>query len=291
MGEEIVNFDWELDVSPEYLEWLKIEEKDGYSYIPRKLRNHTINYSNMVNEYDKKLMARKLGNKRQAELGKNTWINKGINTLKKWGESKQICKGCQKPMEYAQRRNDYCSRSCAAYKSNESRIKVVYCATCKKRINRTSNGWYAKFCSHSCAHKKIHTTYIDRWLDGKEDGIRGNGVSDRIKRWLKEKYGDRCSKCGWGEKNTVTGLVPIHVDHIDGNWKNNRPENLRLLCPNCHSLTPNYGSLNKGKGRPHHYKLKYLKYVAEREVDERPDFQSGQLTGANPVCDTSNTPE
>ena len=41
----------------------------------------------------------------------------------------------------------------------------------------------------------------------------------------------------------------LQVNHIDGNYKNNREENLELLCPNCHSLTPNYRSLNRGKGR------------------------------------------
>lgn len=45
----------------------------------------------------------------------------------------------------------------------------------------------------------------------------------------------------------------MQIDHIDGDYKNCRPENLRILCPNCHSLTPTFGALNKGKGR----KLRY----------------------------------
>ena len=61
--------------------------------------------------------------------------------------------------------------------------------------------------------------------------------------------GEECSRCGWKERHPLTGHVPIEVEHIDGNWKNNAPSNLTLLCPNCHSLTPTFRALNRGKGR------------------------------------------
>ncbi|HNP56535.1 MAG TPA: HNH endonuclease [Gordonia sp. (in: high G+C Gram-positive bacteria)] len=39
------------------------------------------------------------------------------------------------------------------------------------------------------------------------------------------------------------------LDHIDGDSSNNRPENLRLVCPNCDSQLPTYKSRNRGSGR------------------------------------------
>lgn len=42
----------------------------------------------------------------------------------------------------------------------------------------------------------------------------------------------------------------MNVDHIDGDATNNSEDNLQLLCPNCHSLTENYGRLNAKSTRP-----------------------------------------
>jgi 5-methylcytosine-specific restriction endonuclease McrA len=56
-------------------------------------------------------------------------------------------------------------------------------------------------------------------------------------------------ECQWNKKHKITNKVPIQLEHIDGDSKNNSLDNLKLLCPNCHSLTDTYGALNKGKGR------------------------------------------
>ena len=66
---------------------------------------------------------------------------------------------------------------------------------------------------------------------------------------MREKYGNKCSRCGWNEVNPYTGLVPLEIEHIDGNYLNNSEDNLDLICPNCHSLTATYKGANKGNGR------------------------------------------
>jgi 5-methylcytosine-specific restriction endonuclease McrA len=48
----------------------------------------------------------------------------------------------------------------------------------------------------------------------------------------------------------------LQLEHKDGNSENNKPENLCLLCPNCHSQTPTYGAKNKGNGR-HYRRIRY----------------------------------
>jgi len=52
-----------------------------------------------------------------------------------------------------------------------------------------------------------------------------------------------CSSCN-GTK-WLGHPIPLELDHISGNSKDNRLSNLRLLCPNCHAQTPTYRGKNK----------------------------------------------
>jgi endogenous inhibitor of DNA gyrase (YacG/DUF329 family) len=127
------------------------------------------------------------------------------------------------------------------------------CLNCHKPTVRATQ----KFCSNRCQAELTYRQWVEDWLTGSKSGLRGNVATSKfIRRYLRETHGEQCALCGWAEKNMFTGLIPLHIDHIDGNYANNRPENLRFLCPNCHALTSTYGSLNRGSGRPFFVKKK-----------------------------------
>lgn len=53
-----------------------------------------------------------------------------------------------------------------------------------------------------------------------------------------------CELCGWAEQ-AADGRIPVELDHINGDHHDNRLENLRILCPNCHSLQATHRGKNK----------------------------------------------
>ncbi len=158
-------------------------------------------------------------------------------------------------------RDHLCKRE--AIKPPASNIRSMQQTTCMRPV--CANGLKRnarRFCSLKCQFQFRYEQYIERWILGEIEGSRSNGAcpSNHVRRYLMETCGFRCSICGWGERNIFSGRVPLQVDHIDGNAGNNRPENLRLLCPNHHALTETYAGANRGSGRPIR-RARYLKGI------------------------------
>jgi len=96
-----------------------------------------------------------------------------------------------------------------------------------KRIKSTGNTYENVFCEQSLANP----TYVKSLI---------------IK---KELLPYECSICQmqpvWNGKE-----LRLQMDHINGVRNDHRLENLRLVCPNCHSQTETFGSKNKKKSFP-----------------------------------------
>lgn len=145
------------------------------------------------------------------------------------------------------------SRRRSCHISHVKRKERQPCPVCGVKVENLQ----AKYCSQSCHQRERHEQWVARWMQNdptlKTATSNGLETSNYIRRWLEETYGNQCVVCGWAEVHPTTKRVPVQIDHVDGDATNNRPENLRLLCPNHHSLTPTYGALNKGNGRAARY--------------------------------------
>jgi|SRR6185436_12454900 len=129
----------------------------------------------------------------------------------------------------------------------------MQCIRCHIELNRSHRRTaQISYCNTKCQAEHRYELYIERWLNGDEDGMRGQTlISCHIRKWILKQRGEACWQCNWDIKHPDSGKCPLEIDHIDGTHTNNRPENLRLLCPNCHALTSTYKNRNKGHGRNH----------------------------------------
>lgn len=127
---------------------------------------------------------------------------------------------------------------------------MSHCKHCSKEFKPSSNKLNL-YCSNSCQLRYQHEEFILRWLNGLEVGWVGKTrqISKHIVRYLRCTRGTACEFCGWDEKHPIDGAILTEIDHIDGNAENCHPENLRILCPNCHSMTPTFRNRNKDSKR------------------------------------------
>jgi len=180
---------------------------------------------------------------------------------------------------------DFCSKKCAYEFAHEKSILIVKCVNCNKDINRRKcdinedknfcnqecsnffNGKKRKiinycncgqiirknrkFCSIACNKNYKYEENICKWQNGEKLGYKGKtcNISGFFRKFLFTKYNNKCCRCGWSRIHPITQKVPLEVNHIDGNAKNSKEDNLELICPNCHSLTSNFRALNKESSR------------------------------------------
>lgn len=106
------------------------------------------------------------------------------------------------------------------------------CINCHKEFDYMPSQQTGKYCSNKCQGEY----YV------KQRFVKGSVWHHNMAIYLKGIRENKCEECGITE--WLGHQITMHVDHVDGDRKNNTYDNLRILCPNCHSQTPTFASKN-----------------------------------------------
>jgi len=146
-----------------------------------------------------------------------------------------FCKKCGKETKNP----SFCSHSCSASYNNTGKIKrkQKFCISCGRLIDRHNQ----LYCSPQCQGETIKKNVINDFINEKNREF----LNPTIRKYILESNNYSCEICGWSRKNPYNGVIYLDIHHIDGNRKNNRINNLQVLCQNCHSLTGTFRGMNR----------------------------------------------
>lgn len=103
------------------------------------------------------------------------------------------------------------------------------CLNCETEFNYSPSQSGGIYCSNKCQGEH---TILKRFTNGSK-------WNQRMRNYLLKTKEYYCNVCHIFEYNGKP--ITLQVDHIDGDRKNNTLENLRFICPNCHSQTKTWG--------------------------------------------------
>lgn len=156
------------------------------------------------------------------------------------------CQYCSLPFTTCLKKKRFCNRMCASFFMHARRKNdkcprpraLKLCKHCNTPLKEQHPASRVKYCSRSCFATVAKTRTYQRFLNQEENMSPGTRRVCVIQR-----DGNYCRVCGCEAIHNGAPLS-LQLDHIDGDSDNNSPTNLRLLCPNCHTQTPTYGSKN-----------------------------------------------
>lgn len=164
------------------------------------------------------------------------------------------CDTCQKDLTRTTStlsKHNFCNHSCSAKFTNKSSPKRTKlnkkCKHCQTPLENTQS----IYCNNICQKDFEYNKYIKEWKEGLKVGYVGKAkaLAPTIRRYMLIKNNNTCQECGWNKHHPIDNKPLVEVDHIDGDASNCREENLRVLCPNCHSMTPTFRARNKESSR------------------------------------------
>ena len=142
------------------------------------------------------------------------------------------CSNCNKsiyksPRSIKNHKIFFCDKNCQhQYQNNNSKVILVECNQCGEKIQKnTSQQRSSKtglfFCNNLCKNRYLAKN--KRW---QKDEVKSH---QKRKEILLEKVGNICQQCNYSEDKKM-----LDIHHYDHNHKNNKCDNLRVLCVWCH---------------------------------------------------------
>lgn len=153
---------------------------------------------------------------------------------------------------------------------NKGKGKKQFCLNCGKEII-DSHCSKRKYCSNQCQRDYEYKKWVEQYKQDNSiaKSTKWGQIPNYLRRYIFEKFDNKCCLCGWSKINPYTNSLPLEIDHINGDSENNSEENLRLICPNCHSLTPTYRGANRGHGRNITWSIKDKNTQDENSIVEK----------------------
>ena len=106
------------------------------------------------------------------------------------------------------------------------------CLNCGKINNIKGHSYTNKYCNNSCQQQHRSRLLVKEWKEQEKDAA-WRQIPEWVKKYLIENRGHCCEVCGNKFHNDQP--IPLVVDYLSKDMKNNSEDNLQLICPNCRS--------------------------------------------------------
>jgi len=166
--------------------------------------------------------------------------------------------------------DELCSYGCGQIARFKNKSNNLMCednaSKCPENRNKNSKGQKRCYDSGVRDAKLIYQNKSPEakarmnWNKGVFTGTKFEyGAGGNHKGFLIQERGHKCEECGLTE--WLNKPITLELEHIDGDNRNNVKDNLKLLCPNCHSYTDTW------KGR-NSVRKKTMDYVSDEDFKE-----------------------